>query len=136
MPSGIGASITTLSNGTIADGPTVTANLNALNSGGIANDSGAITTNGSGTMTLPGVTITTLLSLLTGTLTRVAKYSGVSDQVITHGLGVTPDLVIPYYAGAFGTAPTQALAVKSAGSTTFEVVGQTGYSWIVLAIKF
>lgn len=82
------------------------------------------------------VTINTVLNLLKGSLTRVGKGTGINTQTITHNWGVQADIVIPYYNGAFGTPPTQALAVFSETANSFQVAGQTGYSWTVLYIKF
>jgi hypothetical protein len=76
------------------------------------------------------------LGLTTGTVKRIARATGSATQTITHNWGEQADIVLPYYNGAFGTAPTQALAVKSETANAFTVVGQTGYSWTVLYIKF
>lgn len=51
MPVGIGASVPTLTNGTTADGPTVANGMASLNSNGVSNDGGAISTSGSGDIT-------------------------------------------------------------------------------------
>ncbi|MGH2505947.1 MAG: hypothetical protein ACRDHZ_00780 [Ktedonobacteraceae bacterium] len=110
--------------------PVDAANMNNIEAFLASLSDPSVTFNGGGMLTLLKLVLTI------GTLTRIEKYSGAADQVITHGLGVTPDLTIPYYAGSFGTAPSQAIAVKNVGSTTFEVVGQSGYSWFVVAICF
>lgn len=55
MTSGIfGASIVTLTNGTTANASDVMSSLNSLKSNGVNNDSGTVTTNGSGTLTAVG----------------------------------------------------------------------------------
>jgi hypothetical protein len=76
------------------------------------------------------------LALTTGTVKRIAKATGSATQTITHNWGEQADIVLPYYNGSFGTAPTQALAVKSETANAFTVVGQTAYSWTCLYIKF
>lgn len=53
MPSGIGATIISISNGTTANASDVLTSLNNLNAGGISND-GVITTDGSGNITATG----------------------------------------------------------------------------------
>lgn len=63
MGVGIGASLTTLSNGTIANAPDVLGDLNNINNGGVSNDGGAISTNGSGVMTTLGNVVNGLLSM-------------------------------------------------------------------------
>lgn len=82
------------------------------------------------------VVVNTVLDLLKGSLTRIGKGTGSNTQTITHNWGVQADIVVPYYNGAFGSPPTQALAVANEGANSFQVVGQTGYSWSVLYIKF
>jgi hypothetical protein len=62
MPSGIGATLTSLINGTTADGPTVTTDLQNINNGGIANDGGLITTDGLGDITAVGLIVQALFS--------------------------------------------------------------------------
>lgn len=67
MPTGIGASLTSASPGTTISSSTYNSNQNNLNNSGISNDSGSISTSGSGTMTLPGLIVTMLDSGSTGT---------------------------------------------------------------------
>ena len=56
MPSGItGASITSFTNATTADGPSVSNNDLSLKTNGVNNDGGTITTDGSGNMTVVSV---------------------------------------------------------------------------------
>jgi hypothetical protein len=76
------------------------------------------------------------IALTTGSIKRIARGSGGSTQTITHNWGEQADLVLPYYNGSFGTAPTQAIAVANEGVNSFQVVGQSGYSWTVCYIKF
>lgn len=58
MPAGIsGATITTLTNGTTADASNVMASLNSLKSNGVNNDSGTITTNNSGELTVQNLIV-------------------------------------------------------------------------------
>lgn len=74
--------------------------------------------------------------LTTGSVKRIARATGGSTQTVTHNWGEQADIVLPYYNGTFGTAPTQALAVTNEGVNSFQVIGQSGYSWTVLYIKF
>ncbi len=120
-----------------------TANASTLHSTGAGNidgnltvggtsslDNTKITSNGAGTLTVVKEAFTT------GSIKRIARFTGSSDQTITHNWGEQADIVLAYYNGAFGSAPTQAIAIKNEGANSFEVVGQTGYSWTVCAIKF
>jgi hypothetical protein len=93
-------------------------------------DNGAMSTDGAGNLTIAKALLTT------GSVKRIARFTGSNDTVITHNWGEKADIVIPYYNGNFGGAPTQALFVENEGINSFEVVGQSGYSWTVLAIKF
>lgn len=111
------------------DSPTVnttTANVGTVNAGTVN-----CTTNNVQT-----VVINTVLDLIKGSLTRIGKGTGSATQTITHNWGVQADLVLPYYNGAFGVPPTQALAVDSEGANSFRVIGQAGYSWSAAYIKF
>lgn len=54
MSTGIGASITTLTNGTTANASDVMSSLNSLNSNGVSNDGGHIQTDGSGNVVFGG----------------------------------------------------------------------------------
>lgn len=56
MVSGIGASITSFSPGTLIASATANANFASLNSSGVSNDGGNITTDGAGTITSVGIT--------------------------------------------------------------------------------
>src|ERR1700726_4152445 len=65
MSSGIGASLTTFSSGTTIASAAANANFSALNTGGVGNDSGTITTSGTGILTVVGlVTGTSLANLV------------------------------------------------------------------------
>lgn len=54
---GIGASLTTFSSGTTISSSAVNANFSSLNNSGLPNDSGAISTDGSGNMTVVGLIV-------------------------------------------------------------------------------
>jgi hypothetical protein len=129
MTTGINATITTLSPNTTARAEDVMASLNSLNSSGVSND-GVISTNGSGTMTLVKVAMTT------GSIKRIARFSGSGNATITHSWGEQADIVLVYYNGDFGGPPTQAIAVYSETSNAFSVRAQSGYSWTACVIKF
>jgi len=58
MGSGIGASLTTFSSGTTIQSSQVNSNFSALNNGGVSNDSGNITTDGTGVITCKSITTT------------------------------------------------------------------------------
>lgn len=108
----------------------VMASLNSLKSNGVNNDSGTITTDNSGTMTMVKIAVTT------GSVKRLARGSGGSTATITHNWGEQADIVMPYYNGNFGSPPTQSIAIKDETANAFTVVGQSGYAWTVLYIKF
>jgi hypothetical protein len=127
-----------VSNNIVTDGssPGISAEfLNSLETFLASNLSSAaydttITSNGTGGVTLAKVTYTT------GSIFRIAKFTGSGTATITHNWGAQADIVLAYYNGAFGTAPTQAIAITGETSNAFQVVAQSGYSWSVLAIKF
>lgn len=92
-----------------------------------------VTADGSGKLTVVRVQLTT------NSLKRIAKSTGSGNgaaQTITHNWGEQADVVLPYYNGNFGTAPTQDIAVLNEGSNSFQVVAQNGYSYSVCYIKF
>lgn len=136
MPTGINASIVNLLNGTIANAPDVLSSLNSLNSSGISNDNGAISTSGGGVMTLPSVNVTTNLGLILGTIARIGRFSGTGNALITHNWGVVPDFVIVSFAGNFGGPPTQVPAWYNATNTQVNIVAQSGFFWYALLIGF
>lgn len=103
-----------------------TVNVNTVNAG--TTNSSFVNTN--------TITVNTVLNLLKGSIKRIGKATGSNTQTITHNWGVQADAVLAYYNGAFGTPPTQALAVQNENANSFQVVGQTGYSWTVLYIGF
>lgn len=92
MGVGIGASLTTLTNGTTANAPDVMASLNNLNNGGVSNDGGNISTNGSGIITCPGLvvngpiqnnpTVVTLNGGTAGTATLYQDFTGNIKRVL------------------------------------------------------
>lgn len=89
MPTGIGASIVTLTNGTTANAPDVMSSLNAINAAGISNDSGNITTNGSGILALPGLSLNPTAVQVTGSVSGTATlyqlfYGAVKLVVVSH----------------------------------------------------
>lgn len=131
MSSGIGASITNLSNGTVANAPDVLSSLNALNAAGVSNDGGLITTSGAGIMTLAGLIAngaiapnapsTTINGGNTGTATLWQFFVGTYKYTIialgnfrTGGAAQTIALPTPYLTGAIirtgltGTSATNA----------------------------
>lgn len=83
-----------------------------------------------------GVLQCNTISPTTGSITRISHFSGTGSGSVSHGLGATPDIIVCTYAGNFGTAPTQAIAWYSAGSSSVNVAAQSGYFWTGLAIKF
>jgi hypothetical protein len=76
------------------------------------------------------------IQLPTGSLTRIAQFSGTGGGTFSHGLGATPNIVFVQYAGNFGTAPSQATAYYNTTSTQVTIAAQSGYSWQALAIAF
>lgn len=74
--------------------------------------------------------------LTTGSIKRIGRSTGSATQTVTHNWGEQADIVLPYYNGSFGTAPTQAFAIKNETTNAFDVVGQSGYAWTVCYIKF
>lgn len=83
MPSGIGASLTTLTNGTTANAPDVMADLNAINNGGVSNDGGAITTDGAGNET--ATSYSTANGVIRGMFFLGSPYHLTSSVVINVG---------------------------------------------------
>lgn len=78
MPIGIGASIVTLTNGTTANAPDVLNSLNSLNSNGVSNDGGAISTDGSGNISATAFKPSgggTLLGLVGGNLSTSGAHA-------------------------------------------------------------
>lgn len=78
MAVGIGITPPTLTNGTTADGPTVANALAALNSGGVSNDGGAISTSGSGDITATSFKPAvggTLLGMVGGNLSSAGAHT-------------------------------------------------------------
>ena len=91
---------------------------------------GSISTNGSGTLTVKEI------KLSTGTLARISKFSGTGNQTVSHGLGANPDMVLVNSAGNFGSAPTHPIYWYNTTSTQVTVVADGGYTWNALAFKF
>lgn len=87
MPSGIGASIITFSAGTTIQPGDVNTNFSNLNSGGVSNDSGTITTNGSGIMTLVGLIAGVSLIQSPGKVTQLSGSTSGSMRVVEHFVG-------------------------------------------------
>jgi|SRR5580765_1761993 len=71
MSSGIGASLTTFSAGTVISSSNVNSNFSALNNGGVGNDSGTITTSGTGILTVIGLVTGTSLANLAAKIQTV-----------------------------------------------------------------
>jgi hypothetical protein len=82
MGVGIGASLITEVANTLAKSSDMNSNLTAINNAGISNDSGVISTNGSGTMTLPGIIVGNagLSTNSTGLANLAAKSQSVSGD--------------------------------------------------------
>jgi len=82
MPTGIGASLTSASPGTTIASATYNSNQNALNNAGISNDSGSISTNGSGVLTAVGLVAgnSGLTTNSTGLANLAAKIQSVSGD--------------------------------------------------------
>lgn len=100
-------------------------------SGSVVTD-GNISTNGSGTLTVKTIALTT------GTLTRISKFTGTgtgSAQTATHGLGAVPDMVIVQYAGNFGSPPTHPIYWYNTTSSSVTIVADNAYAWVAIAIK-
>lgn len=102
MTTGIGATITTLMNGTTANASDVMASLNSLNNNGVSNDSGHVTTDGSG-----GVT-----------LVKVSNGSGVIRAAIFTSDGYTPYTFINGATINSGVTNTYTLTGGSTGVPT------------------
>jgi hypothetical protein len=97
---------------------------------GYAADSN-ITADGNGNM------ITKSTAFTVGKITRVSFFTGGGTQNnVAHGLGVTPDIVIVQYAGNFGSPPANPAYYYNANTSTVNIVGQNGYSWLAVALKF
>jgi hypothetical protein len=88
------------------------------------------------TINVDTIVVNTILDLLKGSITRVGRATGSNTQTITHDWSHQADIVIPYYNGAFGVPPSQALAVQNENANSFQVVGQTGYTWTVFYLAF
>ena len=100
--------------------------------GSVVTDS-SISTNGSGTLTIKTVQLTT------GTITRIAKFSGTgtgSGQTVSHGLGANPDMVWLSYAGNFGSPPSHPTYWYNSTSSQVTIVADSGYAWVAIALKF
>lgn len=93
MGSGIGAGLTTFSSGSTISSSAVNSNFSAINNGGVGNDGGTLTTNGSGILTVVGlVTGTSLANLAaknqsfngdtSGTMSILETFSGSLKIVI------------------------------------------------------
>lgn len=132
MPTGINATIVSLTNGTTANAPDVMSSLNSLNTNGVSNDGGNITTDGSGNMTVKSASFTH------GRLTQFTVFTGVGPQTgIAHGGSVAPVAIfVNYFAagGNFGIAPTQIPYAWNVGPTTCNIVAQNSYTWVAIAI--
>ena len=76
--------------------------------------------------------------LLAGTLSRIAIFNGTGSGTFTHNLNATPSLILFNYAGSstpFGSPPTHPAYYYSANTTTCQVVADSGYSWIAIALR-
>jgi hypothetical protein len=74
--------------------------------------------------------------LTTGSIARISYFSGSGSVNASHGLGATPDIIFPFYAGNFGSPPTHPIYSYNATSTNVQVVADASYSWVAMALKF
>lgn len=131
MTTGINATITNLTNGTTANAPDVLASLNSLNSNGVSNDGGKISTDGNGNITatagqLRNVSIlptpyhlTTNPTINSGTttnLTCTGGSTGVPSGAIAVLLGI----------GIFANTANGYIWVYPTGATAGQYFGLTG----------
>ena len=120
----------------------VEAALVALNS---AASDPVISSDGAGNETVTSVSANKMqlsgagafFGLLAGTLSRIAFFNGTGSGTFTHNLNATPSLIIIMYAGsgtAFGSPPTHPAYYYNATTTTCQVVADSGYSWLAVAL--
>ena len=90
-----------------------------------------------GSLTMLGAATVARLLLSHGSLSRISVFGGTGVvNTAAHGLGVTPNLIIPVYHGNFGVVPGHPIYYFGENSTTVTVVADTGYSWLAVAIAF
>lgn len=136
MPSGItGATLNTFTNGTTADGPSVSTNDQQLKTNGVDNNGGTITTDGGGVLTATG------LKTSSGTLPLMSKFGpytlSTTPTFFNHNLkdaygnNVTPDIVLlqvvgtstNVYVAEWDTATITSTQVKLTANSNPSVVG-------------
>lgn len=132
MPTGIGATIISITDGTTAHASDVLTSLQNLNAAGCSNDSGNITTDGSGNMTVKSTSFTH------GRVTQFTVFTGVGPQTaIAHGCSTTPVAIfVNYFAPTtnFGSAPNVIPYAWNIGATTCNINIQSSYNWVAIAI--
>lgn len=98
---------------------------------GYAADS-LITSDGNGNQTVKSTSFTR------GKITQITIFSGTGPQSgVVHGCSSTPTAIfVAYWAfgGSFGVEPTTIPHAQGVGSTTTNIVAQTGYNWVAVAI--
>jgi hypothetical protein len=96
MSSGItGASLTSLANGTTADGPTVYQNDLNLKNNGVNNDGATITTDGSGNMTLVGLLVSGAAGIGHTTIGDILAWDGSNNTYLKAASGEHVYIQIP-----------------------------------------
>jgi hypothetical protein len=111
MGTGIGASLTTFSSGTTISSSSVNGNFTSLNNSGISNDSGNISTNGSGQMTLPGLIVTMLDAGSTGVTVTGTTAGNATIYQVMRGTFKIVALLFNGYQNSSGTEQKIALPV-------------------------
>src|SRR5437899_3219444 len=131
MAVGIGASITALTNGTTANAGDVMASLNSLNSSGVSNDGGTISTSGAGVITgsngiLRNVSILATPYQLT---TNPTVNSGATTTLTCTGgsTGVPTGAIAVFIGGGIFAATTGGYAqIYPTGATAGQYAGWSG----------
>ena len=121
----VNTNFTNLNNGSNFNG-TVSGTFN----GQLAADGGQINSDGSGDLTLKKLIMTT------GSIARIAQFSGSGSGLFNHNLGATPDMCLIGYAGNFGISTLQPITWWTPNSTQVNVNSTGTFSWVGMAFKF